>query len=69
VIQGLYFVLFFTFGAVLCYLFHDPSGCVVYFLIVSKAARFSETIFDIKDAFLFFLKLIFETFPTLWVIL
>jgi len=35
----------FSFGAVLCYIYHGPSGCVVYFVIVSKAARFSETIY------------------------
>jgi hypothetical protein len=35
--------LLFSFGAVSCYLFHGPSGCVVYFVTVSKAARFSET--------------------------
>jgi len=55
----------FPFGAVFCYLFHGPSGCVVYFAIVSKAARFSETIFDTKDVFLFSLQLVFGTHPTL----
>jgi len=45
----------FSFGAVLCYTFHGPSGCVVYFVIASKAARFSETIYMTQKMCFYFL--------------
>jgi hypothetical protein len=45
----------FSFGAVLCYPFHGPSGRVVFFVIVSKAARFSDAIYMTqKMCFIFF---------------